>query len=161
MKKKRWALLAAAVLFTMPLGTMTALAADADGSFTAGGVEISISGEAAPVLADLGKADNTYEAENCDYQGKEKVYVYKEFELSTYPIEEVDCISSAYLKSGDVETAEGIGIGAAVEEMEEVYGDDYTESKGVYRYECDGFSLTFYTNREGTINGIEYTWEVE
>ena len=54
-------------------------------------------------------------------------------------------------------TAEGIAIGSTIAEMEEVYGSDYTESKGVYKYDCEGFTLTFYSSRENKINGIEYT----
>ena len=88
MRRKLWMLLVTAVLFVGILGTTTALAADASGSFSADGVEISINEEAAPVLSGLGKAENYYEAENCSYQGKEKVYVYKDFEISTYPVDQ-------------------------------------------------------------------------
>ena len=157
MRKKLWVLLATAVLFVGMLGTMTALAADASGSFSSNGVEVSINGEAAPVLSGLGKAENYYEAENCSYQGKEKVYVYKDFEISTYPANQKDCINSIYFKTGNVSTAEGIAIGSSVARMEEVYGTDYTESRGVYKYDCEGFTLTFYSDRENNINGIEYT----
>ena len=65
MKRKLWALLVTAVLFVGILGTITGLAAEAADSFRAGDVEISINGEAASVLSDLGKAENYYEAENC------------------------------------------------------------------------------------------------
>ena len=105
MRKKLWVLLATAVLFVGMLGTMTALAADASGSFSSNGVEVSINGEAAPVLSGLGKAENYYEAENCSYQGKEKVYVYKDFEISTYPADQKDCINSIYFKTGNASTA--------------------------------------------------------
>ena len=157
MRKKLWVLLTTAVLFVGILGTTTALAADASGSFSSDGVEISINEEAAPVLSELGKAENYYEAENCSYQGKEKVYVYKDFEISTYPVDKKDCINSIYFKTGSVATAEGISIGSTVAEMQEVYGSDYTESKGVYKYDCEGFTLTLYSSRENKINGIEYT----
>ena len=157
MRKKLWVLLTTAVLFVGILGTTTALAADASGSFSSDGVEISINEEAAPVLSELGKTENYYEAENCSYQGKEKVYVYKDFEISTYPVDKKDCINSIYFKTGNVATAEGIAIGSTIAEMEEVYGSDYTESKGVYKYDCEGFTLTFYSSRENKINGIEYT----
>ena len=100
MRRKLWMLLVTAVLFVGILGTTTALAADASGSFSAGDVEVSINGEAASVLSSLGKAENYYEAENCNYQGKEKVYVYKDFEISTYPVAQKDCINSIYFKTG-------------------------------------------------------------
>lgn len=157
MKRKLWVLLLTAVLFTSSFGILTAWAAEADGSSNVGDTEISVNGEAAPVLADLGKADNFYEAENCNYQGKEKIYVYKDVEISVYPMDGVDCISSVYLKTDAAQTAEGISIGSDTAAMEEAYGEDYTESKGVYAYQYDGFTLTFYTNRQGIINGIEYT----
>ena len=57
MRKKLWVLLTTAVLFVGILGTTTALAADASGSFSSDGVEISINEEAAPVLSELGRAE--------------------------------------------------------------------------------------------------------
>ncbi len=161
MRRKLWALLVTTVLFVGILGTVTGLAAEAADSFKAGEVEISINGEAAPVLSDLGKAENYYEAENCSHQGKEKVYVYKDFEISTYPMEKKDCINSIYFKTGDVETSEGIAIGSTIEDMQNIYGGDYTQSKGVYKYKCDQFTLTFYSNKEGVINGIEFISDKE
>ncbi len=157
MKRKLWGLLLTAVLFTSAFGVLPVWAAEADGSFTVADTEISINGEATPVLAGLGKADNFYEAENCNYQGKEKIYVYKDVEISVYPMDGVDCISSVYLKTDSAQTAEGISIGSDTADMEEAYGSDYTEAKGVYTYQYDDFTLTFYTNRQGVINGIEYT----
>ena len=157
MKRKLWILLLTAVLFTSSFGVMSAWAAEADGIVTVGDTEISINGEAAPALSGLGKADNFYEAENCNYQGKEKIYVYKDVEISVYPMDGTDCIRSVYVKTDAAQMAEGVSVGSDTADMEEAYGTDYTESKGVYTYQYDEFTLTFYTDRQGTINGIEYT----
>ena len=51
MKRKLWGLLLTAVLFTSAFGVLPVWAAEADGSFTVADTEISINGEATPVLA--------------------------------------------------------------------------------------------------------------
>ncbi len=156
MKRRIWTVLLTAVLFANVFGVLTVWAADASAAFSVGEVEVSINGEAAPVLSGLGKADSFYEAENCNYQGKEKVYVYKDLEISVYPVDGTDRISSIYFKTKDVQTAEGIAIGSDTDNMTEAYGEDYEEAKGVYSYQYDDFTLTFYTDKQGVINGIEY-----
>lgn len=126
-------------------------------SFEAEGVEISMNQDVEDVLDDLGKADNFYEADSCNYQGKEKVFTYKTkgFQLFTYPLGENDFIMSVWFLGTEAITPEGIGIGSTISEMKEVYGEDYEEVKGKYTYTTDAAALTFYT-RKGLVDGVEY-----
>ncbi len=124
-------------------------------SFDAGDVEISMAQDASEVLSQLGKAENYYEAQSCKHQGKEKVFTYQGFELSTYPSGSEDFVKSVWFLNEDTETKEGIHIGSTIEEMKEAYGDDCTEEKGRYIYTSDDSVLTFYT-KKGAVSGIEY-----
>lgn len=153
MKRELGRLLAAAlmVLCICQAGTVTGWAY----SFDAGEVEISMAQDASKVLSQLGKAENYYEAQSCKHQGKEKVFTYDGFELSTYPSGSDDFVKSIWFLNEDTETQEGIHIGSTIEEMKEAYGDDCTEEKGRYIYSSDDSVLTFYT-KKGTVSGIEY-----
>lgn len=124
-------------------------------SFTVGEVEISMNQDASEVLSVLGKAENFYEAQSCKHQGKEKVFTYEGFELSTYPSGSADYVKSIWFLGEETETPEGIHIGSSIEEMVEAYGEDYTEKQGRYSYISDEVILTFYT-KKGLISGIEY-----
>ena len=124
-------------------------------SFEADGVEISMNQDSSEVLSQLGKAENYYEAQSSSHQGKEKVFTYKGFELSTYPSEDGDYVKSVWFLSEDTETPEGIHIGSTIQEMEDAYGDDCTEQNGRYQYTSDDCILAFYT-KKGIVSGVEY-----
>ena len=129
-------------------------------AFTTGGIEISMNQDASEVLTELGRAENFYEAQSCKHQGKEKVFTYKGFELSTYPSGNVDYVKSIWFLSEETNTPEGIHIGSSIEEMVEAYGEEYTEEQGRYSYTSEKSILTFYT-KKGLISGIEYKAEGE
>lgn len=128
--------------------------------FNADEIEIVMNQDASEVLTELGKAENYYEAQSCKHQGKEKVFTYEGFELSTYPSDSKDYVKSIWFLGEETQTPEGIRIGSSIEEMKEAYGEEYTEEKGSYIYAEDGTLLTFYTKKE-LVSGIEYKAEGE
>lgn len=153
MKRKFSRLLAAAlVIFCVCQSSMVTGWAY---SFDAGEVEISMAQDASEVLSQLGKAENYYEAQSCKHQGKEKVFTYKGFELSTYPSGSDDFIKSIWFLNEETETQEGIHIGSTIQEMKEAYGEDCQEENGRYIYTSDDSVLTFYTKKD-LVSGIEY-----
>lgn len=111
--------------------------------------------DASEVLSQLGKAESYYEAQSSSYQGKEKVYTYKGFELSTYPSGSADYVKSIWFLNEETVTPEGIHIGSTIDEMTAAYGDDYTEANGKYQYVSEDGILAFYT-KKGLVSGIEY-----
>ena len=151
----KWAsrsLAAAALAFCIcQTGALTAMAY----SFDVGEIEIAMDQEASQVLQELGKAENYYEAQSCEHQGKEKVFTYEGFELSTYPSGDGDHIKSVWFLSEDTKTPEGIHIGSTIQEMERAYGSSYVEEKGSYIYTSEDSILTFYTKKD-LVSGIEY-----
>lgn len=124
-------------------------------SFETEEIEISMSQDVSSILSQLGKAENYYEAQSVKHQGKEKVFTYKGFELSTYPSGGVDYVRSIWFLDEETATKEGIHIGSTIQEMKEAYGDDCTEEKGSYIYTSEGTVLTFYTKKD-RISGVEY-----
>lgn len=124
-------------------------------SFVSDELEISMNQDASEVLSELGKADNYYEAQSCKHQGKEKVFTYERFELSTYPSGNNDYVKSIWFRGEETETPEGIHIGSTIDEMMDAYGEDYTETQGRYSYSDEDTILTFYT-KKGLVSGVEY-----
>ncbi len=136
--------------------TTAAAAASADGyTFVVGDVTVIMGAEAAPILEKLGEPEKTFEQDSCAYQGKDIVYTYKGFELSTYPADGKDCVASVYVLDDTVATAEGIRIGSTADDVREAYKDNYTEEFGVYRMTDGRTELIIYTTND-IVDGIEY-----
>lgn len=117
---------------------------------------IAIGAEAAPVIKALGTPKSTFEQDSCAYQGKDKVYMYEGFEISTYPVNGKETISSVYLTDNTVATPEGIKIGSKKQDVIDAYGKDYKEEFGVYRYTAGTTELAVYTTTKGLVEAIEY-----
>lgn len=172
MKKVRKYLAAAglaAVMAAMPLTsygaifkstkTETAQTETVKYEFKSGETVIAMGAEAAPVIKALGKpSKNVFEVDSCAYQGKDKVYTYGGFELSTYPADGKECIASVYLTDDSVATPEGIKLGSKAQDVVNAYGKDYNkeeEKLGTYFYSTDTADLRIYTTK-GVVDGIEY-----
>ncbi len=123
--------------------------------FNAGTVEIGMDAEAGSILAALGNpVKPVFEQDSCAYQGKDRVYTYPEFEVSTYPKAGKEHIASIYVRGKETATPEGIKVGAKAEEVIRAYGAN--EGKfGIYRYEKGNTELTFYTTA-GVVDEYEY-----
>lgn len=123
--------------------------------FKVGETVISMGAESAPVIKALGKAEDTFETDSCAYQGKDIVYMYKGYDLSTYPVSGKYYISSVYFTDNTVSTPEGIKIGSTTQDVINAYGKDYEESFGVYRYKAGKTELAIYTTN-GVVDAVEY-----
>lgn len=130
-----------------------------DFSFKYGQIEINMGGEATPVIAALGATTKAvFETDSCAYQGKDKVYTYKDFELSTFPKDGKECISAVVVTAGSIATPEGISIGSKAADVTNTYGA--SDGKyGIYRYNKGHTELTFYTAQDGTVEEIEYIYK--
>lgn len=116
---------------------------------------IEIDADMAPVLANLGEPASYYEAESCAFEGLDKIYTYDDFEIETYPQGEKDYISIILFKTDAITTPEGIYVGSTQEELEEAYGSDYVEEKGMRVYKKDGMKLCFIVTN-GDVTSIQY-----
>jgi len=129
-------------------------------AFKHNGVTIYMNTDVSPVINALGEPLQYFEAESCAFKGLDKTYTYAGFEITTYPMDGKDYISSVYLMDDTVSTPEGIYIGSTVDEMIAAYGDDYTQSSGSYTYTKGDSKLQFIANNDEIIS-ITYLAVVE
>ena len=106
---------------------------DADFFFEANGVLIRFGVAASSVLSALGEADDYFEAASCAFEGLDKTYFYHGFELYTYEIDGVDYVLSILLPDDNLETPEGLYIGADAALLAQLYGGDVPED-GLHVY---------------------------
>ena len=129
-------------------------------AFEYNGVSIYMNTDVVPVIDDLGEAMNYFEAESCAFKGLDKFYTYPGFEITTYPLDDKDYISSVNLMDDTVSTPEGVYLGASVDDMKAAYGDSYVESSGSYTYIKDESKLQFIVMNDEIIS-ITYLADVE
>lgn len=123
--------------------------------FTSNGVEVKMNAEADPIVEALGEPVSSYEAPSCAFQGTDYIYTYDGFQINTYPLNDVNYVSSVVLISDAVSTPEGLEIGGTLEDMVAAYGEDYTEEYGMYTYTRGDSQLAVLIG-DGTITSIEY-----
>lgn len=123
--------------------------------FTFGGTTVEMDAEAAAVIEKLGEPLSYFEAPSCAFEGLDKIYTYNGFEIDTYPVGDVDYISSVIFKDDSVMTTEGICIGDTMEKLEQAYGSDSTREDGVVVYGRDEMKLCFIL-QEDEIISVEY-----
>ena len=128
-------------------------------TFKCGETEIRMGDDALSVIAALGTPTKAvFETDSCAYQGKDKVYTYKDFEVSTFPKDGKECISAVVVTGSSVATPEGISIGSKASDVTKTYGA--SDGKyGIYRYTKGQTELTFYTTQDGSVEEIEYVYK--
>lgn len=127
--------------------------------FKSGDTMIIMGAEAGDIVKALGNTTKAvFEQDSCAYQGKDRVYTYAGFEMSTYPVDGRECIASVYFLDNTVSTPEGIRIGSTRKEVTDTYGMEYDQDEarfGTYSYTCGTARLKIYTTKD-VVDGIEY-----
>ena len=118
-------------------------------------VTIEMDADAAPIIEQLGEPDSYFEAPSCAFEGIDKMYTYRSFELDTYPTDDKDYVSSVIFKDDTIVTPEGIGIGDSVASLETAYGTQWNDEDGMMVYEKDGMKLCFIVD-EDTVISVEF-----
>ena len=121
--------------------------------FTAEGTEIAMNAEAAPILEKLGKEKSYFESASCAFEGMDKEYTYNGFVLKTYPLNDVDYVSSVTLQDDTVATPEGISIGSELADVKAAYGDSSSDTKCEY---VKGDSQLLILLENGIVTSIQY-----
>lgn len=121
--------------------------------FTAEGTEIAMNAEAAPILEKLGKEKSYFESASCAFEGLDKEYTYNGFVLKTYPLNDVDYVSSVTLQDDTVATPEGISIGSELADVKAAYGDSSSDTKCEY---VKGDSQLLILLENGIVTSIQY-----
>lgn len=107
-----------------------------------------------------GKAENYSEMQSCAFDGIDKTFTYRDYEIYTYPDQEEDKILSIYFLNQMISTTEGIRIGDTFEKMIKVYGEEYEQMNSQYSYHKGKTSLRFIVENN-EISSIEYTLDIE
>ncbi len=129
-------------------------------AFVNNGVTIPMNVEAAPVLEKMGEPMEYFEAPSCAFQGLDKIFYFSGFELSTYPNDGVDYISSVDIVDDSVSTVEGIYIGSTLDDVKAAYGEANTEESGLYTYIKGDTKLNILVEND-TVAAITYLAIVE
>lgn len=122
--------------------------------FNYSGTLVGVDADAAPIIKALGEPASYYEAASCAFEGLDKTYTYRGFEIDTYPEGDKDYVSAVVLKDDSVQTAEGICIGDSREKLQQKYGDGATEGSALV-YAKDGMKLCFILQNDEIVS-IEY-----
>lgn len=124
---------------------------------TATGVTISIGAEADPIIEKLGTPGMVNSSESCGgFAGKDYVYTYMGFRVSTTPADGYQMICKVELTDDSVKTPEGLYIGMSRADVEEAMKGYSVETVGVnlsYSTETVMLNVTF---RDDCVSGIIY-----
>ena len=123
--------------------------------FKAGGTEIAVGANVAPILDKLGAYIEFYPSPSCYFTGMDKIYIYNGFELHTYPDGDKDYIYLIRLMDDTVVTPEGVRVGASKKGVTDAYGDADTATNTSLIYEGDGMYLEFFLEG-GAVVEIQY-----
>ena len=100
---------------------------------------------------------NISEIPSCAFDGIDKIYTYKNFEIIVASVNGKDTIYSVYFDNDEMETTEGVKVTDTKDHMIEKYGTDYEQKLGnKYIYLNGNVELSFIIERD-IITAIEYT----
>ncbi len=122
------------------------------------GVKLALDAEAAPIVAALGEPRTFAETNSCYGDGKDKVYEYQSFKVTTYSMGGKDYILAVEIfddADATLATPEGIKIGSSRDDVVKIYGECEDEASTKLVYECDGVRLRFWLDG-GVVTGIKY-----
>lgn len=124
---------------------------------TASGVTVAIGADADPVIEQLGGWASMNYTESCGgFQGKDYIYTYKGFRVSTTPAKDGQIICKIELTDDSVKTPEGLYIGMSRADAEKAMKGFAVETVGdnlVYTVGGTKLQVVF---RDGSVSGIIY-----
>lgn len=123
--------------------------------FVSEGVSIEIDGEAQAYVDGMSEPVSIYESPSCAFGDLDKIHTYNGFEMDTYSLEGVDYVSAIIFLDDSVTTAEGIAIGATVEDVKAAYGEPTSEESTILTYEKDEMKLCFLI-KDNSVVSVEY-----
>lgn len=157
MKKIIFAAVMAAIMLVGcgPASSSSASATDSTTAVNAGGqndfgvvcngISIVPGNDFTAIKDSLPEAEKYFEAQSCYFDGLDKVFTYSEFEVTTYPLSaEKDNVQDVCIKSGDMKTAKGIGIGSSLDDVIAAYGENYKLNGKMYNYYLDDTKYVYF-----------------
>jgi len=113
------------------------------------------------VLAALGEPLDEFEAPSCAFDGIDRVFLYPDFEVRTYPKGGLDHVHTIVFENDLIRTTEGgIRLGASLQAVIDAYGEDYEHDTGMYTYTRGLTTLEFLID-DGIVTNILYGYVIE
>ena len=113
------------------------------------------------VLAALGEPLDEFEAPSCAFDGIDRIFLYPDFEVRTYPKGGSDHVHTIVFTNDLVRTTEGnIRLGASLQSVIDAYGDDYKHDAGMYTFTRGLTTLEFLVD-DDIVTNILYGFIIE
>ena len=110
-----------------PQGTPTPLTAPDDGIVIQGQVLQIGTVMTDAILEAFGTPSDTQKAPSCHFDGEDTIYIYDGFSLYTYADGDDSILYLIEISKAGIATPKGAQVGMTLEEVKQLYGDDYTE----------------------------------
>lgn len=120
-----------------------------------GDVVIALNKPAAPVVSALGEPTSYYEEASCAFEGMDKTYSYPDFDLKTYTLDGVDYVNAVIFWTDNVETSEGLYIGASAAAVEKAYPGAAAQGQTSVKLEKGGSRLLILLKND-VVTSIQY-----
>ena len=108
------------------------------------------------VINNVGDPLGRFEQQSCAFDGIDIIFSYPGIQIYTYPAGAGNYIHTIGFFDDSVRTAEGgIRLGARIQNVFDVYGDDYSFETGMYRF-TRGLTVLEFLVEDDIVIGITY-----
>ncbi len=104
-----------------------------------------------------GKDYEYSEVKSNHFDGLDKIYKYKHYQITTYRKDKKDLIYSIVLLDDNIKTNEGLKISDSYQDMINLYGDNYNKDDDLYKYILGDTNIVIKI-KDKVIVGIEYLY---
>ena len=108
------------------------------------------------VINNVGEPLGRFEAQSCAFDGMDIIFSYPGIQIYTYPAGAGNYIHMIGFFDDTVRTAEGnIRLGTRIQNVFDVYGEDYSYETGLYRF-TRGLTVLEFLVEDDIVMGITY-----
>ena len=126
--------------------------------------ELRCNADFSTVLPTLGNDYQYSESKSCEYDGLDKIYIFKHFSIYTFPQNQKDYISEITLNDNSYSTSKGLKVGTKKDEVITAYGENFFTSGVNLTYNIENnaedtkaASLYFTVDENDTVTAIGMT----
>jgi len=124
--------------------------------FKMGDVVIEMDQDIDQVINNVGEPLGRFEAQSCAFDGIDIIFSYPGIQIYTYPAGAGNYIHTIGFFDDTVRTAEGnIRLGTRIQNVFDVYGEDYSYETGMYRF-TRGLTVLEFLVEDDIVMGITY-----
>lgn len=129
-------------------------------SFEYNGKTVNIGEDWSAVNKKLGEYESMFVSESCAYQGTDRFYYYKDFEIMTSEIDGKEILTNIYIDKENVKAVNGICLGMGLSEVAKNMGpaDKSTEKALIYYGNNVNVQISLQNDK---VIGVEYYYETQ